>query len=287
MGGLDSLVELLTSSKDEKILEKVTGGKKNLFIFTKKALLNMMLNSTNRRIIRQIAGIKPLIKLMNHSNSTIVHNTAGALWNMSVDRENKKMIKDYGGMELLNNYLKKKLSSKNKEESTSSDESIETPKRRYRSSKAPQIVYTSEEEEEKMKRVEKKKAIRQQSVERRTKQRKETFNEKYWEKTETTSEDEKSPSSFVTSEKFDVKQEEEEIPEIDTNSLQVIEDPIPVGPSTDMYHMLKRDNERKMFKDYSIKEYSPENIEFWERVQEWKKMPKGKKKVFFCFNFNF
>jgi len=63
--------------------------------------MNLALNAENRTTVRQLDGIAPLIELLYHENSEIQQNAAGALWNLSNDEKNKKVIFELGGLAAL------------------------------------------------------------------------------------------------------------------------------------------------------------------------------------------
>lgn len=106
IGGLEKITATLRHPSDS-IKTKMAG-----------AVWNCAANPENRTYLRQLGAIPALLELLNPSavspsasadsaaSEFVRENAAGALWNLSVDAENKAQILDYGGIPALIKVMK-------------------------------------------------------------------------------------------------------------------------------------------------------------------------------------
>ncbi|KAK7199617.1 Armadillo/beta-catenin-like repeat [Novymonas esmeraldas] len=99
MGGLEKITATLRHPSDS-IKTKMAG-----------AVWNCASNAENRRRLRELGAIPALLELLRSPSAAVAadkstyefvrENAAGALWNLSVEAENKSQIIEYGGVPVL------------------------------------------------------------------------------------------------------------------------------------------------------------------------------------------
>merc|ERR1712216_477664 len=90
-GGISALVRLLTIRGDENLLEHAAG-----------AVCALCANcSENKDAFREETGLPPLIRLLDHEADTVKLNAAKALAHLSENDENRRLIRELGGLDKL------------------------------------------------------------------------------------------------------------------------------------------------------------------------------------------